>query len=105
MEEIPIEIPKDLCSESKELIISFAEAMASKMREAEVKYNYSNEWTHNDWMDQCRLDMLGHILKGDPRDVAIYCAFLWYHKESTFKDVIKVTHQETPAEEIEESKH
>jgi hypothetical protein len=24
-----------------------------------------------------------HIEKGDPRDVAAYCAFLWHHNEST----------------------
>jgi DNA repair exonuclease SbcCD ATPase subunit len=30
-------------------------------------------------MDECRVKLREHVEKGDPLDVAAYCAFLWYH--------------------------
>lgn len=83
VEEIPIEIPKDLHPDSKELVIAFAEELAAKMRAAEEKYGYSNGWKNTDWMEELKRHFKNHIEKGDPRDVAVYCAFLWHHKQST----------------------
>ncbi len=34
-------------------------------------------------MEQCRNELVEHVKKGDPRDVAAYCAFLWHHGEKT----------------------
>ncbi|EJJ3922639.1 hypothetical protein NI479_004792, partial [Salmonella enterica] len=31
------------------------------------------------WSTQCQAHFHQHIAKGDPRDVAAYCAFMWYH--------------------------
>src|SRR5690606_15339082 len=50
---------------------------------AEKKYGYSDGWASPDWMDECRAKLIEHLGKGDPRDVAAYCAFLWHHGEST----------------------
>lgn len=61
------------------LVNDFATALAEKLRKAELKYGYSNAWTNNGWMTECLADFHRHIAKGDPRDVAAYCAFLWYH--------------------------
>ncbi|MBG2703596.1 hypothetical protein F1516_30755, partial [Klebsiella michiganensis] len=61
------------------LVNDFATALAEKLRKAELKYGYSNAWTNNGWMTECLADFHRHIAKGDPRDVAAYCAFMWYH--------------------------
>ena len=65
------------------LVWNFALALANKLHDAEQKYGYSDGWRSKDWMDECRAKLRGHIDKGDPRDVAAYCAFLWHHGEST----------------------
>lgn len=75
--------PVDLHDDTKRLVIGFAAAMACKLSAAERKYGYSNGWTSRDWMYECRSKLIEHLLKGDPRDVANYCAFLWWHGEST----------------------
>lgn len=65
------------------LVVRFARALASKLSAAEKKYGYSDGWRDPNWMDECRQKLAEHIAKGDPRDVAAYCAFLWHHGEST----------------------
>lgn len=61
------------------LVNDFATALAEKLHKAELKYGYSNAWTNNGWMTECLADFHRHIAKGDPRDVAAYCAFMWHH--------------------------
>ncbi|MBX9848731.1 MAG: hypothetical protein K2X64_05515 [Rhodocyclaceae bacterium] len=78
-----ISMPGALHIDSQRLVLQFAEAMAEKLKAAQDKYGYSNGWTQPDWMDACRADLMLHIAKGDPRDVAIYAAFLWHHKQPT----------------------
>lgn len=65
------------------LVVRFSRALAAKLADAEQKYGYSDGWRSPDWMDECRAHLMEHIAKGDPRDVAAYCAFLWHHGEST----------------------
>jgi hypothetical protein len=65
------------------LVLRFARALAEKLARAEVKYGYADGWLQHDWMDECRTRLIEHLGKGDPRDVAAYCAFLWHHGEST----------------------
>lgn len=65
------------------LVVRFARALAAKLAAAEVKYGYSDGWLSPEWMGECRAKLQQHITKGDPRDVAAYCAFLWHHGEST----------------------
>jgi len=66
-----------------DLVRRFSVALAEKLTAAEQKYGYSDNWARPGWMDECRQHLLDHIVKGDPRDVAAYCAFLWHHGERT----------------------
>jgi hypothetical protein len=73
----------DLHPATVDLVRRFSEALANKLAGAEKKYGYSDAWQSPNWMDECRAQLMRHIEKGDPRDVAAYCAFLWHHGEST----------------------
>jgi hypothetical protein len=75
--------PCDLHPATADLVRRFSVALAEKLAAAEKKYGYSDGWCDPDWMDECRAKLLEHVSKGDPRDVAAYCAFLWHHGEST----------------------
>lgn len=66
-----------------DLVRRFTAALAEKLAAAERKYGYSDGWASPEWMDECRAQLAEHVRKGDPRDVAAYCAFLWHHGEST----------------------
>lgn len=77
--------PVGLHPDTQNLVLQFAEALADKLRYSEVKYGYGNGWAEDGWMEQCRNQLSAHVYKGDPLDVAAYCAFLWYHHEPTYK--------------------
>lgn len=74
---------RDLHPETESLVQRFSEAMANKLAKAEKKYGYTDDWKSPHWMDECRTKLMEHVAKGDPLDVAAYCAFLWHHGEST----------------------
>jgi hypothetical protein len=76
-------IPAGLHPHTVNLVARFAAALADKLAKAERKYGYSDGWSSPDWMDECRAKLMEHVAKGDPRDVAAYCAFLWHHDERT----------------------
>lgn len=59
------------------LAVSFSTAVAKKLSEAEQKHGFKNDWLVDDWQEKCRRDFLRHIRKGDPLDVAGYCAFMF----------------------------
>lgn len=65
------------------LVNSFAAALKAKLERAEDKYGYGDDWMADDWADDCRIRLGQHIEKGDPLDVAAFCAFMWYHDWST----------------------
>lgn len=65
--------------ETRDLVIRFAEALAMKLAAAESKYQWTNNWMNPHWKDELIKDLLEHVEKGDPRDVAAYCAFAWHH--------------------------
>jgi hypothetical protein len=83
--ELQVRLPLELNHHTKLLVVRFAEAMANKLAAAERKYGYSTGWTEKGWLDECRVQLCHHLAKGDPRDVANYCAFLWWHNEPTVK--------------------
>lgn len=76
---LTIKVPGDLHPDSAVLVAKFAEALAKKLHRAEVKYGYSTEWKYPNWESACRKALFDHLVKGDPRDAAIYCAFMWHH--------------------------
>jgi hypothetical protein len=76
-------LPQELHPATAELVVRFAQALADKLMASQRKYGYSDNWARPDWMDLCRTQLLEHVAKGDPRDVAAYCAFLWHHGQRT----------------------
>jgi hypothetical protein len=66
-----------------DLVRNFSRALAEKLAKAETKYGYSDEWRWPNGEDDCRKALHEHVAKGDPRDVAAYCAFMWFHGWST----------------------
>ncbi|MFO4446090.1 hypothetical protein AAHC63_00190 [Klebsiella quasipneumoniae subsp. quasipneumoniae] len=72
-------VPDGLNHETTNLVLRFASALADKLYKAEQKYGRSIDWMKDDWYDDCLQSLLEHIEKGDPRDVAAYCAFMWHH--------------------------
>lgn len=62
------------------LVNEFAKVLNEKLQAAAIKYGYqADQWLDPTWRTDCIEDLLLHIDKGDPRDVAAYCAFAWYH--------------------------
>lgn len=66
-------------SGTDKLVDRFAEALKAKLRAAEAKYGYNDGWLDDHWQDDLRTKLVEHLHKGDPRDVAAYCAFAWHH--------------------------
>lgn len=62
-----------------DLVAGFSKALLEKLRAAEAKYGYKNDWQRSDWEAECQKHLAEHLAKGDPRDVAAYAAFCWHH--------------------------
>lgn len=76
-------IPEGLNRSTADLVLGFAKALAEKLHRSEQKYGWSDGWKESDWQEKCLADFHHHISKGDPRDVAAYCAFMWHHDWKT----------------------
>jgi hypothetical protein len=63
------------------LVDRFAKALKQKLAAARAKGR--SGWEAGHWMDEARGMLVEHVIKGDPRDVANFCAFLWHHGEGT----------------------
>lgn len=85
MKIIEIEVPNKLHENTLELLQRFAETMAEKLHRAELKYGYSDDWKSEHWEQVCRDELNRHMEKGDPIDVALYCAFMYHHGWATSK--------------------
>lgn len=72
-----------LAPATEKLVDHFAAALKAKLADAEQKYGHGTSWQSPDWMEKCQADLARHVEKGDPRDVAAYCAFMWYHGWNT----------------------
>ena len=72
-------IPSELHPDTQKLVTDFCTALAEKLYKAQLKYGYDADWKQDGWPSQCQAHFHQHIAKGDPRDVAAYCAFMWYH--------------------------
>lgn len=72
-------VPAELHPDTQKLVTDFCTALAEKLYKAQLKYGYDADWKHDGWPTQCQAHFHQHIAKGDPRDVAAYCAFMWYH--------------------------
>lgn len=83
MTEKTITMPDGLHPDTADLVARFASALAEKLHKAEQKYGYSDGWLDPGWMEECQQKLAHHVQKGDSRDVAAYCAFMWHHGWST----------------------
>lgn len=72
-------MPAELHPDTQNLVADFCTALAEKLYGAQLKYGYDADWKQDGWHTQCLAHFHQHIAKGDPRDVAAYCAFMWYH--------------------------
>ena len=100
-----------------DLVDRFAVALKEKLHAAEAKYGHDDAWMRDDWLDDLKSKLRHHVFKGDPRDVAAYCAFAWHHDWSVGFDLdqglplsaldpfgdrgaarASLAHQEAPAE-------
>lgn len=72
-------MPAELHPDTQNLAANFCSALAEKLYGAQLKYGYDADWKQDGWATQCLSHFHQHIAKGDPRDVAAYCAFMWYH--------------------------
>lgn len=68
------------------LVDAFAAAMKAKLNVADEKYGWCDGWKNPDSVPALRRELRRHLGKGDPVDVANYCAFLWFHSASTEQD-------------------
>lgn len=79
-------MPLGLHPDTQKLVADFCTALAEKLYKAQLKYGYDTDWEQDGWTSQCQAHFHQHIAKGDPRDVAAYCAFMWWHGWSTKPD-------------------
>lgn len=61
------------------LVDRFAAALKEKLRRSEAKYGWKNGWLSDGWEGDCQSELVRHVAKGDPLDVAAYAAFSWHH--------------------------
>lgn len=73
----------ELHPDTENLLKVCFEELRLKLIKNQEKYGYSNEWLTLDWEQECREEMMKHIQKGDPRDVAIYTMFMIYRGWAT----------------------
>lgn len=66
-----------------DLVRRFSVALLEKLKAARVKYGYDEGWRDLGWKADCQKNLIAHLAKGDPSDVAAYCAFMWHHGWST----------------------
>ncbi|WP_324724988.1 hypothetical protein [Klebsiella variicola] len=81
-QQVPV-MPLGLHPDTQKLVTDFCTALAEKLYKAQLKYGYDADWKQDGWTSQCQAHFHQHIAKGDPRDVAAYCAFMWWHGWST----------------------
>lgn len=80
-----------------DLVQRFTTALAEKLARAEKKYGYRDGWASPDCVDGCQAALREHLRKGDPRDVAAYCAFLWHHGAVTTMSWERPAYRQTPS--------
>ncbi len=62
-----------------QLVSRFAAALREKLISFEAKYGWQGAWKRDSWANVLRKELRQHVGKGDPIDVAAYCAFAWHH--------------------------
>lgn len=84
---LQLNMPDKLHGRTAELVRNFAEEMAEKLLLKQTEYDL---WPSAHWEKDCRHEMLMSVTKGDPLDVANYCAFMWFHGWRTFDEPVQL---------------
>lgn len=72
--------PNGLPETLEQLFPAFSQALLEKALRAREKYGFPEDgWKQPGWEQTLAKELLEHVHKGDPRDVAVYAAFAWYH--------------------------
>ncbi|EEG2531169.1 DUF550 domain-containing protein [Salmonella enterica] len=99
IKEQPVPVmPPGLHPDTQKLVVDFSTDLAEKLYKAQLKYGYDADWKQDNWSTQCLAHFHQHIAKGDPRDVAAYCAFMWYHDWKTEPATAPLMPEECPAD-------
>lgn len=61
------------------LVDGFGSSLLDKLVDSESKYGWRGKWRDKGWREELCRELREHVGKGDPRDVAAFCAFAWYH--------------------------
>lgn len=69
--------PDVLHIETSEAIDAFMAALRRKLIRAQQKRGVFVEWKYADWREECQSELLRHVYKGDPLDVAAYALFCY----------------------------
>lgn len=78
----------------------FAAHLYDKAMKARDKYGFHPlGWATPDWEAELQKGLAEHLLKGDPRDVAVYAMFAWFHGWPTPTPTLLATVEEGPASE------
>ncbi|WOL24284.1 hypothetical protein fHeYen801_074 [Yersinia phage fHe-Yen8-01] len=83
---LTIELPVQLSPDTAVMVCNFAEALGKKLAKSKAKryqQGMADEWSFPGWQTQCHYQMIQHLSKGDPLDVAAYLAFMHYHGWTT----------------------
>jgi hypothetical protein len=79
-----------------DLVDRFGAALLAKLRKAaDERGLHDHPWLKDDWHEDLVKQMYEHAHKGDPRDVAAYCAFAWHHgwslklRPDGFQDLVR----------------
>lgn len=81
--EVEAHLKERLDPHTERLVDDFALALKKKLLRSQVKYSRYDGWRMDDWKEKCLSSLISHLRKGDPLDVAAYCAFMWHHGWST----------------------
>ena len=69
------------------LVDRFAAALKAKLKASEAKYQHGYAWQDKGWQESLIKQLHAHVAKGDPLDVAAYCAFAWHHQWALVNNV------------------
>lgn len=86
---VSFEIPLELNHNTADLVVRFAHVLAEKLLLAQRKHGYQDRWLDASNAGDHRRELMRHIYKGDPLDVAAYCAFLWHHGEHARPETLR----------------
>jgi hypothetical protein len=84
LKTLSVSVPAGLHPATAAMALDFAEAMARKLHEVQERRGAASmDWRRPGWEAECRRLLAEAVAKGDPVDVANYCAFLYYHGVAT----------------------